>query len=185
MPTVRTAGPAAEPITLAEAKAHARVDSSTDDALITALIVAARQVCEQELQRTIISSTYKTTLDGFPSGGIDLPFPTVSSITSVKYYDTSNVQQTLSSGLYLLDDSAVFSTDAWPDTYARPNAVEVIYVAGYADAAAVPQAIKQWLLMRVATMYDNRNDHANARDVADMAAPFVNCLLDPFRVTVV
>lgn len=36
-----------EPITLAEAKAHLRVEHDADDAYISALITAARQYCEE------------------------------------------------------------------------------------------------------------------------------------------
>lgn len=45
--------PAAEPITLAEAKLHARADTSAYDSLITALIVAAREECEHITGRYI------------------------------------------------------------------------------------------------------------------------------------
>lgn len=187
MPVVRTVEPSTEPITLAEAKAQARVDVATDDALITALIVAARNVCENELQRSLMPQTWKLVDGAFPSASIDLPFPTLQSVTSVKYYDANNVQQTLvlNTG-YRVDTTSqpgrVVAVDVWPATYDRPDAVEIIYVAGYASAAAVPQSIKQWILMRVATMYDNRGDHDTARDAAATALPWVDCLLDPYRV---
>ena len=52
---------ASEPITLTEAKNFLRVDGSDDDALITALISAAREMCEQyEIgsEETVASSYY-------------------------------------------------------------------------------------------------------------------------------
>ena len=55
--------PASEPITLAEAKAYLRVDSSGDDALITSLIVSARKLCEEHMQRAIMSQTLQLFLD--------------------------------------------------------------------------------------------------------------------------
>ena len=49
--------PAAEPLTLAEAKLHLRVDAdiTDDDSLITALIVTARQQAEHRTGRSLVS----------------------------------------------------------------------------------------------------------------------------------
>ena len=47
MALVLTAVPAAEPISLADAKAHLRIDGSDEDALLTALIAAARMFVER------------------------------------------------------------------------------------------------------------------------------------------
>ena len=191
MPVIRTVEPATEPITLAEAKAHARVDVATDDSLITALIVAARNVAENELQRAIISQTWKLVDATFPDGSnaLDLPFPTLQSVTSVKYWNTSGVQITLTAGTdYYVDTvgqpGQIVPVTSWPATYARPDAVEVVYVAGWANAAAVPQSVKQWMLLMVATMYDSRHAFGSARDAESVRLPFVDHLLDPYRVWV-
>ncbi len=189
MSVVRTSEPGTEPVTLSEVKAQCRVDTTDEDTLLTSLIAAARQMCEQQLQRALITQTWKMTLDAFPDWDIDLPYPTLQSVTSVKYYDSSNVQQTMVANTdYFIDTAGqpgrVLPVTDWPTTYERPDAVEIIYVAGYANAAAVPQAIKQWLLVQIAAMFDNRSG-VPGRDAQVKSLPFVDALLDPYRVWVV
>ncbi|MEQ1790660.1 MAG: head-tail connector protein, partial [Rickettsiales bacterium] len=55
----RISAPATEPITLAEAKLYLRVDSSSEDNLITDLIVAARMSAEAWLKNSLISQSWK------------------------------------------------------------------------------------------------------------------------------
>ena len=54
-----------EPVTLAEAKLHLRIDSDADDDLITALITTARKWCEDYTDRTFVESQYTMMLDSF------------------------------------------------------------------------------------------------------------------------
>ncbi len=75
--------PAAEPITLAKAKNHLKVDSNDENALITALITAARQLGERETKRAFITQTWKLYLDESPSE-IEIPKPPLQSVESIK-----------------------------------------------------------------------------------------------------
>ncbi|HVW36055.1 MAG TPA: head-tail connector protein [Pirellulales bacterium] len=59
--------PAAEPVTLAEAKLHARINLTDDDDLVSALIVAARRYCEAFTRRQFVTATWNMVLDTFPS----------------------------------------------------------------------------------------------------------------------
>ena len=183
--------PSTYPVTLAEAKLHCRVDIADDDTLITALITAATEMAEQKTGRAIMTQTLELTLDAFPEA-FELTRVPVQSITSVKYYDTTGAQQTLSNTLYALDAADDFGfahispvyAGVWPDTRDQINAVAVRYVAGYADAASVPQSIKNWILLMVSTMYENRETEAySSRAVSTtVQMQFVDRLLDRYVV---
>jgi len=73
---------------------------------------------------------------------------------------------------------------SWPDTRDQINAVAVRYVAGYADAAAVPEGIKQWIKLQIASMYENRETEAySSRAVSTtVQMQFVDRLLDRYVV---
>ena len=177
--------PSVEPVSLVEAKKHLRVSASDEDALITALIVTAREAVEHELGRALVSQTLEKTLDMFPFA-IELPNPPVASITSIKYLDENGIEQTLSSSSYTLDNASdsrpAWLTPAygyaWPSTYAEINAVKVRYVAGWANAAAVPQAIKQWMLLNIGHWFENREASGDKRE----PMPFISGLLDRYRI---
>ena len=82
MALIRIAAPASEPLALADAKAHCRVDHTDDDALITALIVAAREQAEHETGRALVTQTWELVHDAFPEAFV-LRKPPVASVTSI------------------------------------------------------------------------------------------------------
>lgn len=177
--------PAAEPVTLAEAKAHLRVVSTADDAYITALIVAARQGAEHLTQCALMPQTWELALDEF-SDEIALQKPPFASMTSVRYVDAAGVLQTITEAGYSLDthgDQAILRPAyglTWPGTRRQPNAVLVRYVAGYANAASVPQEIKAWMLLRIGMLYENREAVTVGMTFSEL--PQVDRLLDGYRV---
>ena len=186
MSITRITDAASEPVTLAEAKAQARVDSSAEDTLITALITAARQAAEERMQRSILPQTWEKRLDAFPSG-IELPRGPVTSITSIKFLDTAGAEQTLDPADYQLDNISEFvgwvvpAIDVdWPETQENINAVRVRYVAGWANAAAVPGPVKAWILAMVAALYEHRELATGGSEVRSLG--FIDHLLDPYTV---
>lgn len=191
MPTIKiTDTPAvSECVTLAEAKAHLRVDVTDDDALIAALITAARLDAEDRMSRTLVETTWELQLDAFPADGcMRLHHPPVQSVAYIKYYDSTGTLQTLDPAAYVLDTASeparlvLAHTQSWPVTYIRPAAVQVRYVAGLpaADKAKVPESIKAWIKLRTATLYEHREQIALGVSVAEI--PFVDHLLDPHKV---
>jgi uncharacterized phiE125 gp8 family phage protein len=184
----RTTDAAVEPMTTAEAKAWLRETSSAQDTIVDSLVKAARMAAEHELCRSLITQTWTKTLDAFPDA-IELHYPPIIAVASVKYYDTAGAWQTLDSGQYTLDSQSEPGwlvpayNCTWPDTLDAINAVEVIYTAGYgASAAYVPQAIKTWLGMAVATMEQNRQLEIAEPGIVVGSLGFANSLLDQYRI---
>lgn len=180
------AAPGAEPITLAEAKLMTRATSNSEDTLFAILIAAAREECENELGRALITQTWDKYLDAFPDG-IELPMPPVQSITSVKYVDLDGTLQTLAASEYYLDDKqepgwlVPAYGKGWPPTRDQANAVIVRCVCGYgADGTVVPQNIRNWMLVRINTLYEHRATVMEGGVVAKL--DHVDSLLDRYRV---
>ena len=94
-----TTEPSVEPATSTEAKLHLKVDHTDDDTLITIIIQAAREIIEQYTHRSLITQSRTIKLDYFPDREILIPHGPLISITSIKYYDEDEAQQTLSSTL--------------------------------------------------------------------------------------
>lgn len=160
--TLATA-PTGEPITRDECKTFARIDSTAEDSLIDSLLVAARELAEEYCDRQIMLATYDLTYDAFPGAGfIEIPFAPTASITSVKYIDADGAQQTVPGADYVADvdvDPAriyLAYNATWPTVRAQRHAVTVRAVVGYADADAVPDAIKTALKMIVTAWLNDR-----------------------------
>jgi uncharacterized phiE125 gp8 family phage protein len=179
--------PEVEPVTLAEAKAHLRLDTSADDAYVSALITAARERVELFLRRALITQEFEYTIDCFPAGEIDLPRPPLQSVESIKYVDTAGTLQTLPSANYVADVSsnevarvALAWNRFWPITRCSINAVVIRFVAGYGDLAEdIPQAIRHGILIEIANLYENREDSVVGQAVNMMAVS--ERLLWPYR----
>lgn len=158
MATIKTLdGP--EGITLAEAKAHLRIDHSAEDALIQTYITAARGAAETQTGRAISVSQYRLALDTFPDGPIELSACPLISVQSLKYFNEVGFQDTVSGQDYFLDtvgEPGWISPAAgliWPVTQERINAVEINFTAGY---AIVPADLKAWMLLAIAELYERR-----------------------------
>ena len=85
MTLFRTVEPASEPVTLAQAKAHLRIDGTADDDLLSDLIRAARQEVEQATGMALIEQGWRLVLDRWPAHGTVLlkihPLRQVQSVT--------------------------------------------------------------------------------------------------------
>lgn len=146
--------PAAEPLSLPEAKLHLRVDIPDDDALIAALITSVRQYAETITRRAFIQQTWRYVIDSFPgptligvpwgktftlpAHAIEIEKSRVQQVTAINYLDMSGNPQVMPPSAYTVDYSSepcritpVFG-QIWPIPLPQIGAVNVQFVAGYA-----------------------------------------------------
>ena len=179
-----TTPPAVEPITLAEAKAHLKVDTTDDDALIGALISAARARAEWHTGRALITQGWTLHLDAWPVlGTIAIPLPPLQSVTLVTTYARDDSATVLSSALYSVDTASApgrvaLKCDMPPPIDLRNvNAVAIAFTAGYGDAESdVPQLLREAIFELIAFLYENRGEAPAELPQGCLA------LLAPFRV---
>ena len=163
--------PVSEPITLAEAKKQLEL-SSTDtahDAHLSLLIQAAREQWEADTDSAALTQTWKITASDFYDDVMLLPKRPVQSITHVKYYDSGNVLQTLSTSIYDFDQPnravRLKNLEVWPSVYDRWDGVIITYVAGYTAAYNVPAIMKQAMLLLIGYYFDaNRGENDRSND---------------------
>ena len=174
-------GPASEPITVDEAKLDLGVIQSADDARITGYITAARSALDGKngiLGRALMPQTWELVYDSFPTGPITIPLPPLQSIVSIKYLDVLGAEQAVPTTDYVVDPVSepgwVAPASDWPSTYDSINTVRIRFVAGYANAAAVPKALTAAMMLRVNALYND--DWTDARERAYDSLTF------PFRV---
>lgn len=221
MPLQRLVEPTVEPITLAEAKAQCKVEFSDDDALLTALISAARDYAENRIERSLCTQTWMLTLDSFPGPSLmGVPFgrgysiprhaivlerPPVQSIMSITYVGMDGNSGSVTAykpgtgnppnefcfvdltygGTQRIDDLVRVTPpfgQIWPINMPQIGSVQVTYVAGYGTADKVPAGIKSWMKLRVAALYENREEVVVGTRVSVSELPYVDALLEPWTV---
>ena len=149
--------PTVEPVTLADVKVYLRTitgDTTEDAAIITPLITAAREYCENITGKALAAQTIEAYPDRF-TNIIVLPRPPVISVASIKYTDVYGTETTMDAGDYLVDTVAGrVAIKTIPNfTPALLNPIKITYTAG---TASIPKTIRQAMLLLIGHWYDNR-----------------------------
>jgi len=188
MPSILLAGPAVEPITLAEAKQFVRVEHDDDDDVINALIAGARVHVETQTRRALITQSWRLTRDVWPATGCLalLPVP-VKTLDSARFYKSDGTTLSLDLAGFALDKISAparlsFVRGAPPAPQRSAAGIEIDITCGYGDAAAdVPAPLRQAIRLLVAHWYENRGLIAVGSEVA-LLPQSVAALVAPYRV---
>lgn len=159
-------------------KQHLRLDtdSSDEDELLAHLINAATERCEHHLGRSLLTKTYKTVAE---FGDKIKLIPNLQSIVSVVMTNDDDSTTNLVNGDYWLNENSLVP-QIMPMVLVEQS-IAVTYTAGYGTADNVPYSIKQWVLVDIATLYENR-EAVMTYGVNSVPYAFIDGLLDPYRV---
>jgi uncharacterized phiE125 gp8 family phage protein len=161
MALFRTVPPGAEPLTLAECKAHLRISQDGEDALIAGLVRAAREEVESHTGVAMIDQDWRLALDAWPASGIvTIPRHPVKQILSVTLYGRDGEASLMDPGSYRLDGlsrPARLRVEDRPAPGASLNGIEIDFRAGFGEAGPdVPDLLKRAMLLLVAHWYEFR-----------------------------
>lgn len=156
-----TVEPTSEPITKEVMKVYLKVDGDDDDTLIESLITSSRQYVENYTGRSLMSQTRVMKLDYFPCAEIELMNGPVTSVTSVKYQDSDDAEQTVNASDYWTDLQTrwprIRVKNSWPSAKCRPGSIVITYVCGY---ATIPEPLLTAIKRIVAHKYENREENS-------------------------
>ena len=184
MNPIALAGPAVEPISLAEMKAYLRLDGTDEDDLVSALIVAARVSVELRTRSCLISQNWRYALSAWPAERrVGLPLHPVIMVDAVTVSTSEGEQATLASELIQLeadgDRSLLVISAAAPDPAGLPPRIEVDFTCGYGpDPESVPEPLRLAIRRLVAYWFEHRGDERRPgqasvpSDVVALTAPF-------------
>jgi uncharacterized phiE125 gp8 family phage protein len=155
------AGPAEEPVSLAEAKTFLKVDDLAEDALITTLIGAARLHVEGVTGRALLAQSWRVVIDRWPENGVvKLPVSPLLSVTAITATDDNGASHDIGLAQFgseadrLLVPRVVVGMPALQER----GGIEIDYVAGYgSERQDVPADLRQAVLGLVAHWYEHRD----------------------------
>jgi uncharacterized phiE125 gp8 family phage protein len=176
MATVQTSAPAVEPVSLTDVKAHLRIDTNDEDALLQSLIMTARLHIEVALGLALITQTWSCYFDRWRastsssyggrtgSDAVTLPLSPIKSVDAIRIYSADGTFASLPLTGFTFDLVSRHARVARRAGTAAPvsgrplNGIEIAVTAGFGTTSAdIPAPIRQAHLLLVTHWYEHRD----------------------------
>lgn len=181
MPAARPSGYGEAIVTMAQVKAHCRIDHDDDDDLLHALRGAAIDLVEQYTAVRMGPTPDIEWRGEALCGSVALGVRPITAVTAIDYLDANGVAQTVDTATVRVgvhDQIAPIPGQSWPSDVA--GAVSVTFDAGFA-AGSCPDALIAAVLRMIATLYDARDSLVTDGMAAEVPMG-VRMLCSPYRM---
>jgi uncharacterized phiE125 gp8 family phage protein len=182
MHAIALAGPAVEPITLAEMRAYLRLDSDAEDALVAGLVAAARIAVESATRLALIAQNWRVLVEHWPAdGAVSLPLAPVLSVEAVRLVPHSGAVVLVDATSYRLDTACDPARLLVHLSAVQPPAgdrIEIDITAGFGSGPeSVPEPLRLAIRRLASRWFENRGDTSIPPgpldpDIAALLAPF-------------
>ncbi len=158
----RTTDPVLNPVTDALVEQQLFLGSGESPLVISNAIKSATDFVERDTDRSLITQTWTMTLDRFPvRETIFIPKGKIQSITSLKYLDVDDAEQTLTEGTHFTvttvgTENRILPIGSWPDTSTDlHDVVTLVWVSGYGLLDTdIPAWAQRAILLKCQEAYD-------------------------------
>jgi len=190
--------PTSYPVALSDFEGQTRLydQLAAESSTVNLMIGAATSQAETIMRRALIVQVLELTLNGFPDSKIIIPKPPLIEINNVMYVDADGNTQELDPTLYKVVSDAepayIIPTygASWPVTLPDTETVKIRYRCGYGPLDTqegtpnnVPEPIKQWILMKTANLFENRETLGVAyRETKYDVSELMDGLIESYRI---
>lgn len=185
MTTAIITTPALEPLPLADAKLHLRVDHTDEDDFISQTITAARQYIEAVTGERLITQAWRQYVSEWPVNRcIRLEISPVQSIMAITAFDRDGIPHRIAeqdAELARGSRPQVLMLSASVDPQLAANGLEIDVTVGQGDLPTdIDAPLRQAIAMLVAHWYEFRGAIAPSQQPVSLPAG-LDALLQPYR----
>ena len=176
-------GPAVEPVSIPEMRAHLRLEDGAEDELVSGLVKAARLLVEASSRRILVEQRWRLRLDRWPvRRTVMLPLSPLIAVERIAVRNAQGVASDLAPEFYEADTACdpprIQVSPLAPEPGQSTGGIEIDLRVGYgANAIAVPAPLRLAIRMLVARWFENRGDLLGEQTLP----PEVQTLLAPYR----
>jgi uncharacterized phiE125 gp8 family phage protein len=136
-----------------------RIADTEDDLVLADMIQSAIEAYEEFTDNILCESVWDLYYDAFPRE-LETPAPLIS-VASISYLDSAGTSLPMASSVYSVDTASKLygrvtlkASQSWPALNGQGNAINIRCTIGYANANAIPQRIKDGLILKIQELHD-------------------------------
>lgn len=173
---VNPTGPLA--VSIEEAKLYCRIENDLEDGLLQTLINAATTQAEHFTGRTLVQTEYLLSIGvDEPVDHLGMPLTPCTAVKSVVIDGTA-----IEVGECGFIPSVSIGRPLFAQLTLPIQAKERVDVEIVVGFDPVPDAFKQWILTKVATLYEHRESVTIGQNFNTFGRSFVDALIEPYSI---